>query len=171
MCSSDLALKCARNKTLQSLAALIAEIDSELKRLFAAHAALDTRRKHLQSITGIGFLNSVALAHRFDRTEFANSDAVVAAYGLDPRPRDSGNKTGRRYLTKQGNAEDRRLIYLAAQSAVKTRLFKPAYQALLARGLATTQAIIIIARKLLRIAFAVWKSNTPFDPSRIAMHA
>lgn len=164
------ALTSAQKKVLHSLTALIDQIDAELKRLMAAHPGLEAKRKLLMSITGIGLLNSIALARRFDHTPFANSDAVVAAYGLDPRPKNSGNHVGRRYLTKQGNPEDRRLIYLAAQSAAKTKLFKPLYLALLARGLATTQAIVIIARKLLRIAFAVWTSNKPFDPSRLAFH-
>ena len=122
----------------------------------------------LQTITGIGLLNGLALTHRLDRTPFANSDALVAAYGLDPRPKESGNKVGKRQLTKQGNAEDRRLIYLAAQSAVKTKTFKPLYLSLQEKGFATTEAIVIIARKLLRIAFAVWKTNQPFDPNKLA---
>ena len=90
---------------------------------------------------------------------------------MDPRPKDSGNKVGKRRLTKQGNAEDRRLIYLAAQSAAKTKIFNPIYLALRAKGFATTEAIVIIARKLLRIAFAVWTTNQPFDPTKIRFQA
>ena len=160
-------LKRARRQALQGLDALVAAIDAELKRAVAAQATLEAKRAQLQTITGIGFLNSIALTHRFDRTPFANSDAVVAAYGLDPRPKDSGKHVGKRYLTKQGNPEDRRLIYLAAQSAAKTKTFKPMYTALRAKGWASTQAIVIIARKLLRIAFAVWTSGQPFDPNKI----
>ncbi len=148
---------------------LLAEINNELKRAIAADAALESKRQQLQTVTGIGFINSVALAHHFDRTPFANSDAVVAAYGLDPRPKDSGKQVGKRRLTKQGNSEDRRLIYLAAQSASKTRLFTPRYQSLLAKGFSTTEAILIIARKLLRIAFAVWTTGKPFDPKKVAI--
>lgn len=161
------ALRRAHQAALRGLNKLLAEINNELKRTIAADPALEIKRKQLQSITGIGFVNSAALTHRFDRTPFANSDAVVAAYGLDPRPRDSGNQVGKRRLTKQGNPEDRRLIYLAAQSASKTKLFNPLYSALLARGLSTTEAILIIARKLLRIAFAVWTSGTPFNPNKV----
>ena len=164
------ALERARHRVVQSLAGLIAEIDAELKRAVATHTAIESKRRQLQAITGIGFLNSIALTHRFDRTPFANSDAVVAAYGMDPRPKDSGKRVGKRRLTKQGNPEDRRLIYLAAQSAAKTKLFKPLYQSLLARGFATTEAILILARKLLRIAFAIWTSGKPFDPAKIAIH-
>ena len=104
----------AHQKVLQSLQALIAEIDSQLKAKVKADAALEQKRAMLQTITGIGLLNSLALTQRLNRTPFTNSDAVVAAYGMDPRPKDYGNKVGQRRLTKQGNAEDRRLIYLAA---------------------------------------------------------
>lgn len=165
------ALKRARNQALQSLQTLIAEIDVQLHAVMQQDAALEQKCARLQTITGIGLLNSLALTHRFDRTPFANSDAVVAAYGLDPRPKDSGNKVGKRCLTKQGNAEDRRLIYLAAQSAAKTKTFKPLYAALRAKGFATTESIVIIARKLLRIAFAVWTSNQPFDPEKLGFQA
>ncbi len=161
------ALKRAEQGVLKQLNTLLSEIDHELQRLIGAEAGLEQKRRQLQTITGIGLINSVALTHRFDRTPFANSDAVVAAYGMDPRPKDSGDHVGKRRLTKQGNAEDRRLIYLAAQSAVKTKLFSPLYRALLAKGFATTEAIVIIARKLLRIAFAVWTTGQPFDPNKI----
>jgi transposase len=165
------ALQQAQREALDALSKLIAALEAQLKSLVNADTELEAKRMKLQTIHGIGLLNSLALTHRFDRTPFANSDAVVAAYGLDPRPKDSGKMTGKRRLTKQGNAEDRRLIYLAAQSAVKTKVFKPIYQALRAKGFATTEAIVIIARKLLRIAFAVWTSNKPFDPTKIGSGA
>lgn len=161
------ALKRAHQAALKSLSTLLAEMNNELKRTIAANTLLESKRKQLQTITGVGFINSVALTQRFDRTAFANSDAVVAAYGLDPRPRDSGNQVGKRRLTKQGNSEDRRLIYLAAQSACKTKLFAPIYRALLGKGFSTTEAILIIARKLLRIAFALWTTGTSFDPQKV----
>lgn len=164
-------LKRAQQATLKSMSKLLCEIENELKRALSADTQLEAKRKQLQTITGIGEINSVALTHRFDRTPFANSDAVVAAYGLDPRPKDSGNHVGKRRLTKQGNSEDRRLIYLAAQSASKTKLFSPLYRALLAKGFATTEAIVIIARKLLRIAFAVWTTGQPFDPQKVGINA
>ena len=160
-------LKDARQQTLQQLQVLIDTLDAELKQVMAANAALEAKRLRLQTIVGVGFLNSIALTHRLDRTPFANSDALVAAYGLDPRPKESGHRVGKRKLTKEGNPEDRRLIYLAAQSAVKTKTFNPLYQTLLAKGFKTTQAIVIIARKLLRIAFAIWTSNSSFDPTQI----
>jgi len=164
-------LKRAHQAALKSLNKVVTEINNELKRAIAADQALERKRRQLQTIVGIGFVNSAAMTHRFDRTPFANSDAVVAAYGMDPRPKDSGDKTGRRRLTKEGNPEDRRLIYLAAQSATKTKVFSPIYQSLLEKGFSTTEAIVIIARKLLRIAFAVWTTGQPFDPDKVGINA
>lgn len=161
------ALKRAQQATLKSLRTLISAIERELQSVISNDARLEPKRKELQSIPGIGAINSVAMTHRFDRTPFANSDAVVAAYGWDPRPKESGKQIAKRRLTKQGNAEDRRLIYLAAQSASKTKVFNPMYRALRDKGFSTTEAIVIIARKLLRIAFAVWTTGQPFDPQKI----
>ena len=42
---------------------------------------------------------------------------------------------------------------------------------LLEKGFSTTEAIVIIARKLLRIAFAVWTTGQPFDPAKIGKNA
>lgn len=164
-------LKRAQKSALLSLKKLIAVIDGQLQAEVKQDEALTEKCTRLQTIAGIGLLNGLALTHRLDRTPFANSDALVAAYGLDPRPKESGSKVGKRQLTKQGNAEDRRLIYLAAQSAAKTQTFKPLYLSLREKGFATTEAIVIIARKLLRIAFAVWKTNQPFDPNKLAFRA
>lgn len=168
---ANAALRAAQRGALKALDKLLTEIEKELKAAIAAHPPLEAKRKQLQTITGIGSINSIALTHRFDRTPFANSDAVVAAYGMDLKPNDSGNRIGKRHLTKQGNAEDRRLIYLAAQSAAKTQWFAPLYRALREKGFASTQAIIIIARKLLRIAFAVWTTGQDFDPKKIGKNA
>ena len=48
-------------------------------------------------------------------------------------------------------------------TAARTKALKPVYLALRARGLATTEAAIALARKLLRAAYAVWKTGRPFD--------
>ena len=62
-------------------------------------------------------------------------------------------------------------MYLAAMSACHTKTFAGTYQRLRERGLKTTEALVILARKLLRIAFAVWRSGKPFDPLRVPTNA
>lgn len=92
----------------------------------------------------------------------------MAYSGLNPRPNDSGTKRGRRRLSKKGPALLRRQMYLAGFSAAHSKVVKPQYQALRAKGFSSTEASVILGRKILRIAFAVWKSGKPFDASRLA---
>ncbi|MGH8469200.1 MAG: transposase [Gammaproteobacteria bacterium] len=114
-----------------------------------------------KSAAGVGPLISIALAQRFDRIAYPNSDAAVAAYGLDPRPKESGKFTGKRKLSKRGNPEERRLVYLAAVSGARTRAWQP-YFANLAKGLSKTAAYCALARKS-----SAWPSlsGTPTPPS------
>ena len=146
---------------------LMSCIDAQVQVLIASDASLAEGCARLRTITGIGAQISALLANLFSRIPFANADAVVAFCGLDPRPQDSGAKRGRRRLSKRGPALLRRQIWLAGFSATKSKVFAPIYKALRARNLPTTAAIAILGRRLLRIAFAVWKSGKPFDPSQI----
>ena len=95
---------------------------------------------------------------------------LVRAYaytGLDPRPDDSGNRRGRRRLSKRGPSELRRLLYLAALSAIKTKPWRSLYEHYRARGLSSTAALVIIARRIARTAWSIYTYKTEFDPARL----
>jgi transposase len=144
--------------------AMLARIDALINLCFAGEPELKAQRTRLRSINGFGPLVSAAVAARLSRAPYATSDAVVAAFGMDPRPRDSGTYKGIRKLSKLGNAEERRLIYCAAMTACRFPVFKAIRDKLLTRGMSKIQAYCVVARKLLRIAFSVWRSNQPFNP-------
>jgi len=100
----------------------------------------------------------------FHRGAFQSSDAFVAVLGLDVRVRDSGQLRGRRRLTKKGNPELRRLLFLAAMAAARSRSWKDFYQRHLDRGFARIQALVILAWKLARVAFALLKNQSEYQP-------
>lgn len=152
---------------LGALRALIAAIEQRLRVLIDADAALKAHRQRLATIDGVGRLVSVLLVQRFERVPYPNSDAAVAGFGLDPRPNDSGKRVGVRKLSKRGNPEARRLAYMAAMSAARSQTWKPHFDSLLARGLPKTAAYCALARKIIRVAFAIWRTAKPFDPSLI----
>ena len=145
---------------------VLKQIDQRIAAQIASDADLADADRRLRTITGVGELGAAWLASLFERLRFSNSDAVVAYSGLDPRPRESGKMRGQRKLSKRGPADLRRLRYMMAVSASRTKTFSPYYLALRARGLSGTAAMVVLARRLLRIAFAVWKTKTTFDPSR-----
>jgi hypothetical protein len=65
----------------------------------------------------IGPVTAAALASRLCSRAFCHADQFVAYIGLDIRVIQSGRKRGQRGLTKQGDAELRRLLFNCARAA------------------------------------------------------
>ena len=152
---------------MRSLDKLIAELDQRMQALVAQDPHLAPIASHLDTIVGFGALLSNTMAAALTRRPFKHADAFIAYLGYDPRVRDSGQYKGRRHLSKRGPAELRRLLYMAAMSASKTKLWKPFYERYRARGLSSTATLVILARKLARIAFSIVKHSIPFRPELI----
>lgn len=147
----------------------LATIDQKIAQLLQLPQHREAAAR-LQGIVGIGPLSGAALLVALQRGTFETADAFVAFLGLDPVPRDSGQSTGRRRLSKQGDSETRRLLFNAALSASSTKLWNPLYQRYLQRGLSSIQALCILARKLARLAWTLDKRQTNFCPKRFAQN-
>jgi transposase len=150
-----------------SIDRVLAKIDVIIKDATIALPNGAVESKRLLAISGVGLLTSSYLLSLFTRIPFANSDAVVAFAGMDPRANDSGTKTGRRKLSKRGPAELRRLLFNAAMSGVRTRTWNPTYLKVRAAGKTSTEALLIVARKILRVAFSLFKTKSTFDANKI----
>lgn len=148
----------------KALEGLIKAIDAQIKIALASEEHTLAASGRVRSVPGIGLLSAAALVNLFERFPKANSDAMVAFSGLDPRPKDSGNKQGLRSLSKRGPAELRRLLYNAAMSAARTKVWQPYYERELSKGLPCIAALVCLARRLLRTAFALYRTSTRFDP-------
>jgi transposase len=159
------ALRAEAKQLVAHLDRLIARLELMMQQALQQMPPAREAAEHIATIPGFGSLSSTYLGHSFTRLPYGNSDAIVAASGLDPRPDDSGQKHGRRRLSKRGPGEERRILFNCARSAARTKLWRPYYQAQRAKGLSTTAATVILARKMLRVAFAVYKHHQPFNPS------
>ncbi|MES3041878.1 MAG: IS110 family transposase [Pseudomonadota bacterium] len=126
----------------------------------------DVSMRSLISIPGIGTLTAAALLRLFSRAADASADAIVALTGLDPRPMDSGNKRGVRRLSKRGEPEIRRLLYTASMSGAKTQTWLPYYERERAKKLSSTAALMALARRILRVAYSLFKTGQQFDKTR-----
>ena len=159
-------LKAPRHALLVCFKRTIAHIDLLIGREIARVPEMAALHRRLMSIVGIGEVVATQLVVALGSLCFTRAGAFIAYTGLDPRPDDSGQHRGKRRLSKRGPALLRCLLYNAAMSAVRTKTFKPIYERLRARGLQSTEAIVILARKLARIAFALYKSGEVFDPQK-----
>ena len=160
-------LKAVSNK----LDALIAKIDSTMTAIAAHSPQHKEAQQRLQTIAGVGPVVGMALTNTLERVPFRNADAFVAFTGFDPRANKSGNKIGRRRLSKSGPAELRRLLFNAAMAAAKSKAWKPIYEHYRAHGWSTTAALVIIARKIARAAWSIHHYHSTFDPERITKNA
>lgn len=154
---------------LEALQMLIEQIDARMHALIAQEDRMATAARHLRSVVGFGPLLSASLAYAITRHPFRNADAFIAYIGYDPRVRDSGQWRGRRFLSKRGSAELRRLLFTAAMSACSSKVWRPFYQRYRDRGLSSTAALVILARKLARVGFSLVKHGTDFEPQRVRL--
>lgn len=120
--------------------------------------------RQLQGIEGIGEITAAALVMAFQRGRFANSDAFVAFLGLDVRTRQSGTWRGKEKLSKKGAPELRRLLYMAAMAARRSATWAPFYRRHRDRGMSRIQSLVALARKLARVAYALMKNQTEYQP-------
>lgn len=163
------------DEQLQALQACIKAtrqaIDERIQALVNTDQDLARKNALLSTVPAIGRVGAASLATLFARVPFKHSDAVVAFIGLDVRARESGTYRGRRKLTKLGPAHLRRQVWLMGFAACHTKIYKPFYEAMKARGLKSTEAIMILGRRILRIAWAVWRTDKPFDPQLVGRRA
>lgn len=156
-------LKRSAATALRALARLDTLIQKRLAQTLAEQG-WRAEAQRCQAIEGIGPISAAALTMVFHRGRFSSSDAFIAFLGLDVRARDSGTCRGRRKLTKQGDPELRRLLYLAAMRAARSQTWQPFYQRHLARGLSKIQSLVALARKLARVAFALFNNHSDYQP-------
>jgi len=146
---------------------LLARVDRLLDEAVAALPAVREQAQQVRAIPGYGRLGSVAVAHALQWLPFTRVDAFIAHTGLDPRPCDSGDKHGRRRLSKRGPAALRTILHMCAMAASRTPTWRPYYERQLAKGLSGTEALVVLARKMARTAYGVCRNHVAFDGARL----
>jgi transposase len=160
-------LKNAQRPLAATYRRVIALIDRRLA-VLAQELGWHADLARLMSLPGVGRLTALALLVAYRAGTFIHHDPFVAYLGLDVRAKDSGKFKGQRKLTKHGDGEYRRLLFCAAMTAARTEpYFTDRYQTLTARGLPTTAAFVVIARKLARLAFWLLRNQSTFQPERL----
>jgi len=129
--------------------------------------------KELDAVHGIGGITAAAVAARLDAKGFGHPDQFVAYIGLDLVVCDSGEKKGKHRLSKQGDAELRRLLYLCAAASLRAKgsPFAAQYERELAKGLPRTAALCIVARKMAKLCWSLHHHRSTYDPRRVYQQA
>jgi transposase len=150
------------------LKAEIAEADRRLTAAIRESPLWREKDEPLRSIPGLGPIASATLLAAVPELGAIDSGKLSALAGLAPFNDDSGRRSGARHI-RGGRADVRRLLYLAALSAVR---FNPAMRAfrerLEARGKPAKVILTAVARKLLVIANAIIRTGCRWRPELAA---
>jgi len=160
-------------RVLESLQAMLAVLTQEIERLrqqiddhIDRHPELKGQRAHLQSIPGVGPRLSAEFLALFSSKRFRDAKQAAAFLGLVPAQYQSGTSVRRRpHLAKNGDSRWRARLFLPALTAARYNAeVRALYQRLIQAGKSKMSAAGAAMRKLVQIAFGVFKHQQSYPP-------
>jgi transposase len=149
---------------LRQIERQLAAIDAALHATLAADPALQARFDILVSIPGVGQTTALAVLVEIPELGTLEHRCAASLAGLAPMARDSGQRSGKRFI-RGGRAPLRQALYMPALVAVRfNATMKAKYQALRAAGKAPKVALTAIMRKLLILANALLRDGRTWSP-------
>lgn len=129
---------------------------------------------HLTTIPGIGVATAAVLVAKIGAIErFERPEQLVSYFGVCPEKAESGvDRRGsphpekKRPMSQKGDDLVRFYLYNAAVASIRCNpACRSLYRRLKERGRPAKSALGHVMRKLVCLAYAVWKTNKPFDPA------
>jgi transposase len=156
-------------RDLQQIDERVRELDQEIAAIAREHEAVG----RLEQLRGIGPLTASALyALVGDARQYRNGREMAVSLGLTPRQHSSGGKERRLGISKRGDKYVRTLLIHGARSALRTAAGKPDRLSRWAVALAERShpnvATVAPANKLARIAWAMLRHGTNYEPEHVA---
>ena len=135
--------------SVASLKAKVADLDARIDELVAASPRIAAEVEVLESVRGVGRVTATTLRVLVPELGTLTRREVAALVGVAPINRDSGTKSGRRYI-QGGRKAARQSLYMAALAATRWNdVIKAQYKRLVARGKKPKVALVANMRKLL----------------------
>lgn len=138
----------------------IEEIESEMEVTLTRipYSARILSMKGLGTVTVAGLIGEVG-----DFTKFRTQSEIMKLAGLNLYEISSGKRKGQRRISKRGRSLLRKILYYAAISTIrKNGIMHSYYMRLTGRGTKRTSALIVIAKKLLRIIHAIVRDDRDY---------
>src|SRR5262249_53374822 len=95
-------LKAQRQTLLASFKRMVNAVDLLIRAELERVPQMAALYRRLMTIVGIGHVVAAQLVAALNVLHFTHADAFIAYTGLDPRPEDSGERRGKRRLSKHG---------------------------------------------------------------------
>jgi transposase len=157
---------------IQTVNGFVEEIEAEMAKTLE-RIPCSTR---ILSMKGLGVVTVAGLIGEVgDFSKFRTQSEIMKLAGLDLYEISSGKRKGQRRISKRGRSLLRKILYNAAISTIrKNGIMCTQYANLIGRGMKRTSALIVIAKKLLRIIHAMVRDDRDYicnyeSPKRVVI--
>lgn len=144
----------------------IERIEKQMQKVLEKLPDVKRDAEQLDGIYGVGLIvAATVLAELGDLRRFEQGRTLTAFGGISPRKADSGKSVHKKaHLCKKGSAHVRRVLYLAAMTAIRgDNDLADLYRRLIAKGSKKMSALGAVMRKLLLVMRAVLISGQPYQ--------
>lgn len=154
------------NAHIEFIVHQIEEVELDIKNQVNNDEDLKARIDNMCTAPGIGFTTAIGLVAETDGfTLFKNRQQLTSYSGYDVVQNESGKFKGKTRISKKGNSFIRQILYMPAMSAANYNpVLKRHYERVAESSKIKMKANVAIQRKLLLLAYALYKTNTAFDP-------
>jgi len=145
---------------LETVESFITEIESKMEGTLSEISC----SIKLLSIKGLGVVSVAGIIGEVgDFMKFGTQSEIMKLAGLDLYEISSGKRKGERRISKRGRSLLRKILYYAAiQTIRKNGIMCEYYVNLTSRGMKRIMALVAIARKLLRIIYAIVRDDSEY---------
>lgn len=164
---TDTLVVIALAESIKQLTKTLKQLEVECIKLTSQAKTAKANMERLVTIPGVSEFCATLAINWFTLDNDTTAKSFIGYAGLDVSSRSSGTWNGHCRLTKRGNPFLRKRLYCAAWGAVMNYPeYRAYYDTLKATGRGHKEAVVIIARKLVRIMYCVLKNGVPYDPEK-----
>ena len=151
-----------------SLEKQITKLKKEVEKIVESDPFLSQKYALFSTLKGVGIMSFAVVVSETDGFAlFENQRQLVCYSGYDIVRNDSGQRVGKSRISKKGNTHIRRILHMAAWSAVGNKVapFHQLYERVYERTGVKMKAYTAVQRKLLVMIYTLWKKDEAFDPT------
>lgn len=155
----DASVVAAEDRAVKLLARRISENSAEISALLEG----DDTYRCLLTVPGIGPKTASELAISIDIEDFPSHDRLASYCGLAPRNRQSGTSISSVTASRQGNKRLKNLLIFSCNCLTRTEgRWGDYYTRCRERGVPHGKALKALARKRLKVIYAVMRDRVPY---------
>jgi len=149
----------SHKRMIKSIEKELFQLDTLINAELTNNEEIQARVQLLQTFKGVGPVTAQTMALEMPELGEFTREGVAKMIGVAPLNRDSGKKTGQRYI-RGGRSTVRKVLYMAALVAIRHNTkMKALHERLIGRGKPFKLALVAVMRKMAGILNSMIRRN------------